>query len=761
VTARRALPRLLAAALLACAGAPAGFAAIAAVAGVTVRTGPTPIIRGDARASGDITVSNDKLAFALAVQTPVPYGVPRGALVDLAPVRDGKVGRDRVVYADFIPDNWSAWPNTYQKVEVLERGPARAVVRSIRDWGAVTITTTYTLLAGADHVVMHTAMRNDGPVARSGLLSGFTLWPNSGHRFGVPGLGGLEHGSAAGALADRTVAYDEDWMVALHAPYLTHIAHGSLDLYQQHSLAPGESRSFEAWLQVGASGDLAPVFALQIERARLPYGSIHGTVTGHDGRPLAQPVVIVEKSGQPYGWALGARGAYALRLPVGTYTLYATARNHSQTASSALSVTSGGIYRLDFRGVAASGHVHFSVAEQGGGQPLDARIAICAGQQPLVEFLGRRTFFTQLEPRGQADLTIAPGPYTFCVSSGGGFTMREQQLQLQVEPGRAQRRHVSLDRLFDPAAKGWYGADLHHHADQAEAVTPPAELARSQLASGLDLLFVSDHDSLANLPALQQIAARRGVPFIPGIELSPSWGHFNAYPIDAGKRLAIDTGTASVQEIFAEARRLGAGIVQVNHPLIPYGYFTSVANGQAPGGFDPDFDLVEINATESDTDAAVLGRVWGFWNEGRRYYLGAGTDAHDVWNVLSGRVRAYAHIDGTLSTAAYVAALRAGHGYVSYGPLIYPAVEFGNVLHVRPGEAFALAFELESLPGLRYAELVSGGASVARRNFADAPLRAHADFSVRTAHAAWYALSVEDAAGRRAYTDPVWVETAP
>ena len=46
---------------------------------------------------------------------------------------------------------------------------------------------------------------------------------------------------------------------------------------------------------------------------------------------------------------------------------------------------------------------------------------------------------------------------------------------------------------------------------------------------------------------------------------------------------AIVSGTASVDALFAEARRLGATVVQVNHPLIPYGYFTSLAAGVAPG----------------------------------------------------------------------------------------------------------------------------------------------------------------------------------
>ena len=91
-------------------------------AAVQVTVGPTPIPDGEARSAGDITVVNERLAFALAVRSPVPYGVPRGAIVDVAPVVNGKIGRDCVVFADFIPNNWSAWPNTFQHVEVLEAG---------------------------------------------------------------------------------------------------------------------------------------------------------------------------------------------------------------------------------------------------------------------------------------------------------------------------------------------------------------------------------------------------------------------------------------------------------------------------------------------------------------------------------------------------------------------------------------------------------------------------------------------------------------
>jgi hypothetical protein len=726
-------------------------------AAVRVIVGPTPIPNGAAKSAGDITVVNGKLAFALAVGSPVPYGVPRGAIVDAAPVVDGVIGRDCVVFADFIPNNWSAWPNTVQRIDVLERGPRRVVIRTVRDWGQVWITTLYTLESNSDSVEIRTTMRNDGP-ALTGLLSGLTLWPKGGYLFGVPGMAGVAQGKTDGALAARAVAYDEQWTVALHAPYADHINHGSKDLYRLHTLAHGESREFDAWLQVGPRGDLKPIIAAEIARSHLASGIVRGTVTAGVGKAIDEPVVVIEKQGKPYAWVLGRHGEYELRLPAGDFALYATAKNHSQSARAFVQVKTGAATEVDFSDVQIPGRVQFTVVDVRAGKPLDARIGIAEGQKPLVEFLGRKTFFTELERKGWLDAPIAPGDYLFTVSAGGGLLAKRQTVHLVVVPGQVRTANIAVTPLFDPPARQWYSADLHHHADQAEAVTPPADLARSQLAAGLDLLFVSDHDSIVNQGALQAIAERRGMAFIAGIELSASWGHFNAYPLLPGQDLKIDTGTATIDEIIQEGRRLGATVLQVNHPFIPYGYFTSVIAGVAPGGFNPTFDLIEINAAEPGDDVKVLQTLWNLWNAGHRYYLGAGTDTHDVWQDESGAVRTFAHIDGAVTPQAFAQALKQGHAYVTFGPLVFPSVMFGDELKVKPGETFVLGFDLKSVAGVKQAELISGGAVLKSETFPNAPQEVHVDFPLTTQRAAWYALIVDDSQGRKAYTDPIWVD---
>jgi hypothetical protein len=730
-----------------------------ATAGATVQVivGPTPIQDGEAKSAGDITVLNEKLAFTLAVGSPVPYGVPRGAIVDVAPVVNGKIGRDCVVFADFIPNNWSAWPNTFQHIDILERGPQRVIVQTVRDWGKVWITTVYTLESNADSVQIRATMNNRG-AALSGLLSGLTLWPKGGYLFGVPGLTGVVQGKTDGALADRVVAYDEKWTVTLHAPYADHISDGSMDMYRLHSLAAGESRVFDAWLQVGSSGDLKPVLAAEIARKHLASGIVRGVVIGGDGKAVDQAVVVIEKQGKPYAWVLGRLGEYELQLPVGDYVLYAAAKNYSQSERTPVQVTAGAVAVRDFRDLQIPGSIQWAVTDARSGKPLDARIGIAEGQKPLVEFLGRKTFFTELDRKGRLDVPIAPGNYLFTVSAGGGFLTQSRQVKLVVVPGRRRTANIAVTTWFDPPARHWYSADMHHHADQAEAVTPPADLARSQLAAGLDLLFVSDHDSTVNHAALQAIADRRGIAFIPSIELSASWGHFNAYPLLPGQPLAIDTGTATIDDIIKEGRRQGATVVQVNHPFIPYGYFTSVRAGVAPGGFNPTFDLIEINASAPDDDMKVLQSLWNFWNARHHYYLSAGTDTHDVWRDESGAVRMFAHIDGALTAAAFAQALKEGHGYVTFGPLIFPSVMFGDELKVKPGEPFALGFDLKSVAGLKQVELIGGGVVLKTETFANAPHEVHVDFPLTTRSATWYALIVADSQGRKAYTDPIWVD---
>jgi predicted metal-dependent phosphoesterase TrpH len=62
--------------------------------------------------------------------------------------------------------------------------------------------------------------------------------------------------------------------------------------------------------------------------------------------------------------------------------------------------------------------------------------------------------------------------------------------------------------------------DLHLHTTASDGVLSPADLVARAAAAGITVLSVTDHDTLAGLPAAREAAARLGLRLVPGIEIT-------------------------------------------------------------------------------------------------------------------------------------------------------------------------------------------------------------------------------------------------
>ncbi len=412
--------------------------------------------------------------------------------------------------------------------------------------------------------------------------------------------------------------------------------------------------------------------------------------------------------------------------------------------------------QLDFDDVRAPGILHIEVSDNESGRPLDARINIEKGDEALIGYFGRNTFFTELDRKGKATVSIPPGDYVFKVAAGGGFTSLPQLVDMTIETGQSHALKADIAEAARPRERGWYNADLHHHSDVLDGFTEPEYVMRSLLAAGVDITFLSDHDSIINNGQLRVLSEARDMQFIAGTEMSPSWAHFNVYPLDDGKDIDIDTGMATVQEIFSAARGMGADVIEVNHPYSEYGFFQSLETDSVPGGFDAGFDLVEIEALSTSRNSRTLERVWSMWNEGQKAYLAGGSDVHDVWLEESGAARTYAYVDGELSVEKFVLALKAGHAFATQGPLVYPEILFGSEVQHVAGEELVLNYAVEAVSGLRQVQLVERGEVIETRELGGSgPFSI--EFSVSPDQDSWYSLVVEDNNENFAYTNPVWV----
>jgi predicted metal-dependent phosphoesterase TrpH len=65
--------------------------------------------------------------------------------------------------------------------------------------------------------------------------------------------------------------------------------------------------------------------------------------------------------------------------------------------------------------------------------------------------------------------------------------------------------------------------DLHTHSNCSDGSLGPAELIARAAAAGVQVLALTDHDTVAGLEDAQRSAHEHGLQLVPGVEISASW----------------------------------------------------------------------------------------------------------------------------------------------------------------------------------------------------------------------------------------------
>ncbi|WP_127791887.1 CehA/McbA family metallohydrolase [Agromyces sp. LHK192] len=114
-----------------------------------------------------------------------------------------------------------------------------------------------------------------------------------------------------------------------------------------------------------------------------------------------------------------------------------------------------------------------------------------------------------------------------------------------------------------PAEPGltWFAGDFHGHTIHSDGRLPIGGLAALGVASGLDFLAVTDHNTTSHHAHLPAEGAKHGITLLPGQEVTTHLGHANAFG-DIG---FIDFRRPA-QEWVDEVERRG-GVLSINHPI--------------------------------------------------------------------------------------------------------------------------------------------------------------------------------------------------
>ncbi|KWW99295.1 phosphoesterase [Carbonactinospora thermoautotrophica] len=113
--------------------------------------------------------------------------------------------------------------------------------------------------------------------------------------------------------------------------------------------------------------------------------------------------------------------------------------------------------------------------------------------------------------------------------------------------------------------------DLHAHSTASDGADTPSQLVRRAREAGLDVLALTDHDTVSGLAEATAVARETGITLVPGAEISCSWRgisiHMLAYLFDPGhaefareRDLLRDDRTRRGRAIVERCRELGAPI---------------------------------------------------------------------------------------------------------------------------------------------------------------------------------------------------------
>lgn len=389
----------------------------------------------------------------------------------------------------------------------------------------------------------------------------------------------------------------------------------------------------------------------------------------------------------------------------------------------------------------------------------------------------RRFEFNYFHLDAPATITLPAGTATLEVMRGLEYAHVVRPIVIRA--GETTTVRLPLTRIDNLAARGWYSGDLHVHMNYGGSYrNTPARLVRQARAEDVRVVENLIVNKEGRVPDLEHFrgavdpASTRDVILRHDEEFHTSyWGHLGLlglreHVLLPGYAAYANTAARSIVPMNADvveaARRQGAIVGYVH----PFDAWPDPANTQRPltNEFPVALALGLIDYYEAlgfVDDLMVTQRVWyAALNAGFRIPAGAGTDAMMNYASLRGPIgmnRIYARVEGTLTHARFLDAIRRGRTMATNGPLLEFTLagrSAGDSILLASGQhALHATVRLRSIVAVDSLEVVRDGEVIARLNPGRNGMRADTSFSIPVNASGWFLLRAYTPAGRHPVLD--------
>jgi len=432
-------------------------------------------------------------------------------------------------------------------------------------------------------------------------------------------------------------------------------------------IAPGASFTRARFLAIGRS----PAEAVGLLLARHgETGTINGELKAADETPVTTGSVTVQLEGKPLKIYPDEKGMFSVKVRPGTHEFTAADIGRDSVVGK-FDATVGGESKLDVT-MSKATTVEFEVTLQDG-----------SDTPCKVQFLGKEpTKNPNLGPQNRAhgcnhqyhsetgrfSVAIPPGSYSVIVTRGIEFGHARHDLE--IKPGETQKIATKLVRQV--ATPGWVSSDFHNHSTPSGDNTCGTDDRLINLAAEhIEFAPTTEHNRLFDwTPNLKRLGLDDEIATVPGMELTGSGAHINAFPFapDPTKQDGGAPQWSKDPRLTALTLRNHQGAdtdrwIHLNHPDMAENFVDKNGDGRVDGGYVNLGKMLDGLETQNgnyqnilNTSPYIISKQIGpkgrvshcrefIWlqllNQGHRIWAIAVADAHSVYGNGVGGWRTY------------------------------------------------------------------------------------------------------------------------
>jgi len=456
-------------------------------------------------------------------------------------------------------------------------------------------------------------------------------------------------------------------------------------LPEQVIVGPGEEKTFTIALAVADS----PLAAYGILAGLTgDTGETGGRVADLDGKPAVHASLSVAVEGQALKHYPDAKGDYSFRLPAGNYELELSDIGRDSIRKT-IAVKAGAKTKLDLPVSKASG-VRVEIRnDQGGHSPGKVQfIGVKGTETPNLgtEYRAHGGDHQYQTHDGRFTQQLPPGDYLVRITHGPEYDLAEQEIHV----GKGEIVEVSATMMRTVDTAGWISTDFHAHSTPSgDNYCKTDDRLINFAAEQLEFAPTTEHNRIYDWqPHIDRLSLGDHIRTVPGIELTGSGQHFNAFPLkpdpnaqNGGAPLwnydprinAIVLRNWPTPTLYPDGSRIDMGgnrrvegipqfvdearWVQANHPTVATVFFDRDGDGVRDGGFvgfENLIDAAEVWSAEilnpnptylrAPQGAPAPNRTFQWLqmlNQGRHVWCVAVSDAHRIFSNGVGGWRTY------------------------------------------------------------------------------------------------------------------------